>query len=676
MLTGDTTFTGDFDTSTQLTLDGAYSLDITGAGSTNHPGSVVLMNGATIRLTAVQADALSISGTGSVVVSALSATDTSDFSSIDTALTIQLTAASNVDFNGTFDAAQPLTVTGAAELDIVGATNWPTSINLASNAVVRLSAAQASGLSVTGTGSVIVTNIHSTLDADLNGLLPSAGVTVALSANATLTSAATIANESLTVTGSYILNLSNVTSGNFGLGSNTLSIASGATVVVTKALIRPSTTWATIEGPGTLGLTDASLTAAELLSLDAATTAVVSSTYGVTTLALTGTAAEFTSLIAAVSAGTVVLPTNINVTVSDDATVAEMVAIDTMNGTGTLSYSLNDSSANLFAASTALRNGATNITASDAATAAQAVVIEGATNAGTTTYSITDTAANLVAIAGDVLNSATNIVVSDTVNLSDSVTIYNATNSGTTTYHISDAVTTLSSALGTPTQVLVMQAATSVTVVSGVTNGQIDLSGFSGSNVVNLTIIANNLANSIDGGDGNDIINAQSGNDVVYGGLGDDTINTGLGADIVILSTMLSLNGSDTVSDFSATDQVFFNFGDTSELVMADLRGNGTGYQAIAAGGTISADTGLVVITTTQGDLTATTARSLALGLVGESDSDQFYLVFSNGVSTAVYRMADTDTNVSNGFETAELLATLTGVTNPSASSAFFPDFV
>jgi Ca2+-binding RTX toxin-like protein len=282
----------------------------------------------------------------------------------------------------------------------------------------------------------------------------------------------------------------------------------------------------------------------------------------------------------------------------------------------------------------------------------------------------------LVAIAGDVLNSATNIVVSGTVNLSDSVTIYNATNSGTTTYHINDAVTTLTSALSTPLQVLVLKAASSVTAVSGAATADIDLSGFSGSNVVNLTITGNNVANNISGGAGNDVINAQSGNDVVFAGIGDDTISTGLGIDTVILSTTLALNGSDTVSDFSATDLLIFNFGDTSELVKADLRGNGTGYQAIAAGGTINADTGLVVITTTQGDLTATTARSLALGLVGESNSDQFYLVFSNGVSTAVYRMADTDTDVSNGFETAELLATLTGVTNPSASSAFFPDFV
>jgi Ca2+-binding RTX toxin-like protein len=303
------------------------------------------------------------------------------------------------------------------------------------------------------------------------------------------------------------------------------------------------------------------------------------------------------------------------------------------------------------------------------------VVIEAATNTGTTTYSITDTAANLVGTTSIVRNSATDIVVTGTANVAEAVTINNATNSGLTHYHVSDAVVTLQASLGTAEQVVALQNALSVTAVSAVTASQIDMSGFAGSNTVNLIITANGLDNSIDGGDGNDIINAQGGNDVVYGGLGQDTINTGAGNDVVIISTTLARNGSDTVNDFSATDKLMFNFGDTSELVQTDLRGTGANYEEIASGGVLGADTGLVVLTDSQAALDVATAKAVANALQGVGASDQFFLVFDNGTSTALFRIAETDAG-SAGLE-AQLLITLVGVADASAvlSATQFPDF-
>jgi hypothetical protein len=679
VLAGNTTFTGTFDPAAQVTVDGGFTLDITGAGPTNHPGSVVLSNNAVLKLTAEQADTLVVSGIGSVVVTSLSAIDTSNFSNIGTPLTIQLEAASNVVFLGTLHAAQPLTIAGAAELDIVGVTDRPTSIALTDSAtVVKLSAAQASGLSVTGGGAAIITDIHSTLDVDLDGVVPSAGVTVLLSADAELTSAAAFGNESLTVTGAFTLNLTNVTLENFGLGNNALSIESGSTVFVTKAQIarEEGAPWATIQGSGTLKLSDASLTVAALLSLDTATTVIVNAA-GLTTL--TGSAAEFDSLILATTESRIVLPADIHVTVTGSATVAQMMAIDTLNGTGTLSYSLSDTGANLvpFGSASSYLNGAANIEATNNVTAAQAVAILGATNSGATTYNISDNAVNVAGTTDAARNGATNINVTDQANVAQAVTIFNATNSGLTVYSVTDQVATLQAALGTSIQVEALQAARFVTANPGATTTAIDMSGFNGVNQVNLTINGNSLGNSIDGGAGNDIINALGGDDFVYGGLGNDRINGGLGRDTIFISTTLALNGSDTLIDFSVGDSILINFANTGELLQEDLRGAGTDYQELASGEALGANTGLAVVTDVQSGLTASVARNIADGLQDTEDGDQFYLVFGNGTDTVLYRVSDADANVANGFETAELLATFVGITDPAMtfSATSFIDF-
>ena len=75
-------------------------------------------------------------------------------------------------------------------------------------------------------------------------------------------------------------------------------------------------------------------------------------------------------------------------------------------------------------------------------------------------------------------------------------------------------------------------------------------------------------------------------------------------------------------------------------------------------------NSGVVVITDSQTDLTQVTASVIADALTGASADDQFYLVFDNGTNTAIYRAADTDANAANGFETVELMFTLIGISD------------
>jgi hypothetical protein len=78
----------------------------------------------------------------------------------------------------------------------------------------------------------------------------------------------------------------------------------------------------------------------------------------------------------------------------------------------------------------------------------------------------------------------------------------------------------------------------------------------------------------------------------------------------------------------------------------------------------LDANSGVVVITGSQVNLAQGTATTIANALTGAANDDQFYLVFDNGTATAIYRVADTDTNAANGFETVELIATLTGISD------------
>ena len=121
------------------------------------------------------------------------------------------------------------------------------------------------------------------------------------------------------------------------------------------------------------------------------------------------------------------------------------------------------------------------------------------------------------------------------------------------------------------------------------------------------------------------------------------------------------------MTDFntSGTDLIAFGFGDGGLTNNAALRGDGTVYQELPSGGTLGADTGFVTISNSinNAHLTAT-AKTIADALVGENAGDVLYMAMDDTSNTYIYRVADANSNLADGFETIELLATLNGISD------------
>jgi hypothetical protein len=100
---------------------------------------------------------------------------------------------------------------------------------------------------------------------------------------------------------------------------------------------------------------------------------------------------------------------------SAPATVAQLTAMQARSSTVT-AYSLNDSAAGLATATAAQLDGAVNIAANTEVSVSLAATLDGASNTGTTTFGITDTAANILAAPTALLGADDNdsIIVSDT----------------------------------------------------------------------------------------------------------------------------------------------------------------------------------------------------------------------------------------------------------------------
>jgi hypothetical protein len=298
---------------------------------------------------------------------------------------------------------------------------------------------------------------------------------------------------------------------------------------------------------------------------------------------------------------------------------------------------------------------------------------------GANGYNIVDTATALANTSDAIRNSATDITVSDVATLTQSVAIDGATNSGTTTYSVEDTFGTLQTALDTPASVTALQNAQTVTATS-TTQSEIDLSGFSGSNEVDLIVNGNFLANQISTGSGDDTINAGGGNDVIYGGAGDDIIYGEGGTDTFIFSTTNTLNGSDTVKDFTSGETILFAFGNPGELDQSDLHGNGINIQIQNAGEyspgsfTLGSNTGLVLLYDTHVLGDASQAINIVSNYDGLTSGSKFYLAVNNQTDTSIFLMSDSNNDAN--IDSAELIATFEGVGDATDLQAAMSQFV
>jgi len=254
-----------------------------------------------------------------------------------------------------------------------------------------------------------------------------------------------------------------------------------------------------------------------------------------------------------------------------------------------------------------------------------------------------------------------------------------------TTFNVQQQVVTVVTALtatdGTNSTQIITQTNKSVTVAQGT-------AGDDTFNPVADTVVGVYYGfdgnDSITGGVNGDYIFADAGNDTVSGRAGNDTIELGTGADTLVLRTSSSLNGTDSVSGFTfgntdpfEADILDFQFGVSGGLLnQAALRGDGTGAQALAAGGALSANTGLVVATNNIADAAA--AKTFVEGLTGEDAGDILFLLastnYGSSANTTVYRVdfsaADTATLTSLAVLSGTTLSQIVG-TNLADWSGF-----
>lgn len=202
---------------------GNYTLDVSaldaGHWGISSTDQVTVNADSTLKLRANQATELNISGSGSVVVTDIDGTSGVDLAHVvpSGGVTIELSTDTMLANTAVFGQAD-LIVTGAHTLDVtdIDGNSWPftsqsqETITVAADSTLKLTAAQADGLAITGAGQVVVTDIDSTLDADLSGVVPYGGVTIDLTdltADAVLTSVAEIGKADLTVTGPFELDV-------------------------------------------------------------------------------------------------------------------------------------------------------------------------------------------------------------------------------------------------------------------------------------------------------------------------------------------------------------------------------------------------------------------------------------------------------------------------------------
>lgn len=212
------------------------------------------------------------------------------------------------------------------------------------------------------------------------------------------------------------------------------------------------------------------------------------------------------------------------------------------------------------------------------------------------------------------------------------------------------------------TEIDLSSATDQIVTINGVANAATQV-GFehvdaSGSTVVGGTysIVGSSGINVITGDSGADTIDGAGGNDTITGNGGDDVLTGGSGNDVFDFNSV-SLDGSDTITDFTTGyDSLDFD---------GILDGVTKAYQEVSSvAGNFTASNVFVI-----GGTTTITAAANAIATDADVVATAGLIVISNGVDTFIYHSDNLD---GDGNET--LLVTLAGVTDPT--SLVTADFV
>ena len=160
----------------------------------------------------------------------------------------------------------------------------------------------------------------------------------------------------------------------------------------------------------------------------------------------------------------------------------------------------------------------------------------------------------------------------------------------------------------------------------------------------------------VHGAAGADLMETGAIDSTLRGAGGDDALSLGSGAHRVTFETDADANGHDMVSGFTTgtgalADQISFTGA-------VDLRGAGTGVEALAQGGVLGADTGFVVFTTALADTSTGSVEAGFTSLLGTAQSETVFVLAGDG-SDAVLARIDTG---GDGAASARVMAEFDGI--------------
>jgi len=253
--------------------------------------------------------------------------------------------------SGTIDAGTITTLTGTTA-DVTTAYNSAGISNLGNEAV-------------TISDTTLAAADLNTLDGKTSGIIDATTVTTLTGTTAVVTTAynsagiSNLGNEAVTISDTTLaaadLNtLDGKTSGTINAGTVTTFTGLAADLLLTYASLEISG-----RGDEAVTVSDASVSAANLNTLDGSTSGVVNSKAATT---VTGSAGDFGTLVAAQASGTVQVSASFNATITGNSTVAQASLVDGIT-TGTVTSTIDDTFTAVAAAASTVVTPATSLTA-------------------------------------------------------------------------------------------------------------------------------------------------------------------------------------------------------------------------------------------------------------------------------------------------------------------------